>query len=81
MVSFWVVTLIMLYDYVHMPMRHMEYIWTERVIPEIITLGRGPIYTKSSKQKAVTKSSCEAEVLVLSLSEIVSTVAWIRDFL
>ena len=45
----------------------------------VITLGRGPIYSKSSKQKSVTKSSCEAEIL--ALSDIVSTVAWIRDFL
>lgn len=45
----------------------------------VITLGRGPRYCKSSKQKSVTKSSCEAEIL--SLSDIVSTVAWIDDFL
>ena len=45
----------------------------------IITLDRGPTYTKSLTQKAVTKSSCKAEIL--SLSDIVSTVAWTRDFL
>ena len=45
----------------------------------VITLGRGPIYCKSSKQKSVTKSSCEAEIL--SLSVIASRVAWINDFL
>ena len=39
----------------------------------VITLGRGPIFSKSSKQKSVTKSSCEAEIL--ALSDIVSTVA------
>ena len=45
----------------------------------VITLGRGPIFSKSSKQKSVTKSSCEAEIL--ALSDIVSTVAWMKDFL
>ena len=45
----------------------------------VITLGRGPNYCKSCKQKSVTKSSCEAEIL--ALSNIVSTVAWIKDFL
>ena len=45
----------------------------------VITLRRGPIFCKSSKQKSVTKSSCEAEIL--ALSELISTVAWIRNFL
>ena len=45
----------------------------------LITLGRGHMKTNSSKQKAVTKSSCEVEIL--ALSAMVSTVAWIRDFL
>jgi len=45
----------------------------------VITLGRGPIYCKSSKQKSVTKSSCEAEIL--ALSDISSTVVWLKDFL
>ena len=45
----------------------------------VLTLGRGPIFCKSSKQKSVTKSSCEAEIL--ALSDIVSTVAWMKDFL
>ena len=31
-----------------------------------LTLGRGPILCKSYKQKSVTKSSCEAEILALS---------------
>merc|ERR1711991_185675 len=45
----------------------------------VITLGRGLIFCKSSKQKSVTKSSCEAKIL--SLSGIVSKVAWMKDFL
>ena len=45
----------------------------------VITLNRGPIYTKSPKQRAVTKTSCEAGILVLL--DIVSTVAWIRGAL
>ena len=45
----------------------------------VITLGQGPIYCKSSKQKSVTKSSCEAEIL--ALSDISSTVVWLKDFL
>ena len=45
----------------------------------VITLGRNSIFCKSSKQKSVTKSSCEAEIL--ALSDIVSTVAWMKDFL
>ena len=45
----------------------------------VITLGRGPIFCKNSKQKSMTKSSCEAEIL--ALSDIVSTVAWMKDFL
>ena len=44
-----------------------------------ITLGRGPIYVKSGKQKCITKSSCEAEII--ALSDIVATVAWINDLL
>ena len=42
-----------------------------------ITLGRGPILWKSYKQKSVTKSSCEAEIL--ALSDMVSMVIWMRD--
>ena len=45
----------------------------------VITLGQGPIFCKSSKQKSVTKSSCEAEIL--ALSDISSTVVWLKDFL
>ena len=42
-----------------------------------ITLGRGPTLWKSYKQKSVTKSSCEAEIL--ALSDMVSMVIWMRD--
>ena len=45
----------------------------------VITFGRGPIYVKSCKQKCVTKSSCEAEII--ALSDIVATVAWMNDLL
>jgi len=44
-----------------------------------ITLGLGPIIWKSIKQKCVTKSSCEAELI--ALSDIVSLSIWIRDML
>ena len=43
------------------------------------TLGKGPIYVKSSKQKLVTKSSTEAEQV--SLSDNSSQVIWTREFL
>jgi len=43
------------------------------------SLGRGPIYIKSSKQKLVTKSSTEAEQV--SLSDNSSQVIWTREFL
>ena len=42
-----------------------------------MTLGRGPILWKSYKQKSVTKSSCEAEIL--ALSDMVSLAIWMRD--
>ena len=46
----------------------------------IITLGKhGPVHAKSNKQKLVTKSSTEAELV--SLSDNVSQVIWTRDFL
>lgn len=45
----------------------------------VITFGRGPIYVKSGKQKCVTKSSCEAEII--ALSDIVATVKWLNDLL
>ena len=43
----------------------------------VITLGRGPICVKSGKQKCVTKSSCEAEII--ALSDIAATVPLIHD--
>ena len=42
-----------------------------------LTLGRGPIMWKSYKQKSVTKSSCEAEIL--ALSDMASIAIWIKD--
>jgi len=44
-----------------------------------ITMGKGIIYAKSAKQKIVTKSSTEAEIVGLSDSS--SQVIWSRDFL
>ena len=44
-----------------------------------ITLGGGVVYAKSAKQKIVTKSSTEAEIVGLSDSS--SQVIWSRDFL
>jgi hypothetical protein len=44
-----------------------------------ITLGKGPISTKSTKQKVVSKSSTEAELV--GLSDYLSQVIWTRDFL
>ena len=44
-----------------------------------ITLGGGPIFAKSSKQKLVTKSSTEAELV--GLSDSASQVIWTRNFL
>ena len=45
----------------------------------VITLGRGSIFVKSTKQKCVTKPSCEVEII--ALYDIVATVAWIDDLL
>ena len=45
----------------------------------VITLGRGPIYVKSGKQKCVTKSSCEAKII--ASSDIAATVKWLIDLL
>ena len=44
-----------------------------------ITLGKGAIYVKSAKQKLVSKSSTEAELIGLSDSS--SQVIWTREFL
>lgn len=45
----------------------------------MISLGAGSIYAKSSKQKLVTKSSTEAELV--GLSDALSQVVWSRNFL
>jgi hypothetical protein len=45
----------------------------------MISLGAGPIWAKSSKQKINSKSSTEAELI--GLSDAVSQVIWTRDFL
>jgi hypothetical protein len=45
----------------------------------MITLGKGPIYAKCSKQKLVSKSSEEAELV--ALSDETSRVVWCRNFL
>jgi histone deacetylase 1/2 len=44
-----------------------------------IALGDGPVFVKSAKQKIVSKSSTEAELI--SLSDGCSQVIWSRDFL
>lgn len=44
-----------------------------------IALGEGPIFVRSSKQKIVSKSSTEAELI--SLSDGCSQIIWSRDFL
>ena len=45
----------------------------------VITLGSELIYVKSGKQKSITKSSCEAEII--ALSDILATVAWMNGLL
>lgn len=45
----------------------------------LVTLGGGPVMVKSTKQKIVTKSSTEAELV--ALSDSASVVIWARDFL
>jgi hypothetical protein len=45
----------------------------------VITLGRGGVYTRSSKQKIVTKSSTEAELV--ALSDSLATILWARQFM
>jgi hypothetical protein len=44
-----------------------------------VSLGRGPIFVRSSKQKIVTKSSTEAELV--GCSDSVTQAIWTRDFL
>jgi hypothetical protein len=44
-----------------------------------ITLGRGIILAKSVKQKIVTKSSCEAELV--GLSDVASLLAWQQEWM
>ena len=46
---------------------------------EMISLGGGAVYSKSSKQKLVTRSSTEAELV--GLSDGLSTVLWVKNFL
>jgi ribosomal protein L24E len=45
----------------------------------MITLGRGAVYVRSAKQRLVTESSAEAELV--ALSDEASQVIWLRDFL
>jgi len=45
----------------------------------MIALGDGPIYIKSTKQKIVSKSSTEAELI--GLSDACSQIIWCREFL
>ena len=44
-----------------------------------ISLGKGPIFAKSTKQKLVSKSSTEAELI--GLSDSFSQAIWTREFL
>lgn len=45
----------------------------------VLSLGRGPIYVKSSSQKINTKSSTESELV--GLSDSITQVIWTRNFL
>ena len=45
----------------------------------VITIGKGPVFARSSKQKLVSKSSTEAEII--GTSDHLSQVIWTRDFL
>jgi hypothetical protein len=45
----------------------------------VICIGKGPIYCRSTKQRSVSKSSTEAELL--ALSDGASQVIWINNFL
>ena len=44
----------------------------------IIYLGEAPMYFKSSKQKVVTRSSTEAELI--GISDALSQILWIREY-
>jgi hypothetical protein len=45
----------------------------------IIMIGRATVYVKSGKQKIITRSSTESELV--GLSDALSQVLWIRKFL
>lgn len=45
----------------------------------VISLGKGPVYVKSGKQKIVAKSSTEAELV--GLSDSIGQIIWSREFL
>jgi hypothetical protein len=45
----------------------------------VISMGKGPVFTKSSKQKIMSKSSTEAELI--GISDMLPQVIWTRDFL
>jgi hypothetical protein len=45
----------------------------------VISLGRGAVHVRSAKQRIVSKSSAEAELI--ALSDEASQVIWLRDFL
>ena len=45
----------------------------------VLTLGKGPIFVKSVKQKLVTKSSTEAELF--AVSDASTQIIWAREFL
>ena len=45
----------------------------------MLSLGKGPIYLRSCKQKIVTRSSTEAELV--AISDALSQIIWGREFL
>ena len=45
----------------------------------VITLGHGPVLCRSTKQKIVTKSSTESELV--AVSDEINMALWVRDFL